>query len=290
LAEKPMNPTLAESYKLLGLTPDASDDEITRAFKQLALKYHPDKNRDKIEWANAIMAKINNAYSIVMGQRFEKSNVDEREAEEMLMREQERVYAEKYAREKSREMLRERYIQEFVAARENVKDSIYQYYQFGLHNLTRRDSLSNKTTFNNMVKVIRHSFHTIQAIAKKTDEEDIVEHLNVFNKMVFTFYRACECLNILDSYSNILDVEAYRLYREGDERLHKGQKEVFYERHNRGKFNQEMAVENIMASIIYFNKCMQKYPGSSWAVETKIKLEHAEALQRYVLLFFNEDE
>lgn len=34
-------------YEILGIKRDASDKEIKKAFRNLALKYHPDKNKSK---------------------------------------------------------------------------------------------------------------------------------------------------------------------------------------------------------------------------------------------------
>ena len=33
-----------DPYSVLGLTPDASDEEVKRAYRALAKKYHPDMN------------------------------------------------------------------------------------------------------------------------------------------------------------------------------------------------------------------------------------------------------
>ena len=34
---------LASAYRVLGITPDASDDEVKKAYRRLALEHHPDK-------------------------------------------------------------------------------------------------------------------------------------------------------------------------------------------------------------------------------------------------------
>jgi len=50
-----------DPYKVLGVSPDATDDEIKRAYRNLAKKYHPDRNPGDAEAAKK-MQQVNAAY------------------------------------------------------------------------------------------------------------------------------------------------------------------------------------------------------------------------------------
>lgn len=50
-----------DPYKVLGVSPDASDEEIKRAYRRLAKKYHPDLNPGDQEAARK-MQEVNAAY------------------------------------------------------------------------------------------------------------------------------------------------------------------------------------------------------------------------------------
>jgi molecular chaperone DnaJ len=52
---------ISDPYKVLGVSPTASDEEITKAYRRLAKKYHPDLNHGDEE-ASKKMSEINAAY------------------------------------------------------------------------------------------------------------------------------------------------------------------------------------------------------------------------------------
>eukprot|EP01133_Synstelium_polycarpum_P019013 gene19013-22759_t len=52
-------------YKLLGVEKSCSPTEIKRAFKKLAIKYHPDKAESQTEEAQKLYVDITEAYEIL---------------------------------------------------------------------------------------------------------------------------------------------------------------------------------------------------------------------------------
>ncbi|MEM7627462.1 MAG: DnaJ C-terminal domain-containing protein [Planctomycetota bacterium] len=58
-----MSVTFEDYYQTLGLKRDASADEIKRAYRKLAQKYHPDRNKD--DGAAEKFSKVNEAYEVL---------------------------------------------------------------------------------------------------------------------------------------------------------------------------------------------------------------------------------
>ena len=61
---------MQDPYRVLGVSQDASEDEIKKAYRNLAKKYHPDVNNGSPQ-AEAKMKEVNEAYSLIMKMRRE---------------------------------------------------------------------------------------------------------------------------------------------------------------------------------------------------------------------------
>ena len=61
-----MNELEEDHYSLLGVSRDASSIQIKEAFRDLAMKWHPDKNLEKKEQCQQVFQRLSNAYSVLI--------------------------------------------------------------------------------------------------------------------------------------------------------------------------------------------------------------------------------
>ncbi len=66
---------MKDHYQVLGVAKDASQDEIKKAFRSLALRYHPDRNPQDQQEAEEKFKEINAAYE-VLGDRARRKQYD----------------------------------------------------------------------------------------------------------------------------------------------------------------------------------------------------------------------
>ena len=278
---------IEHQYRLLNVGTHATDEEIVAAYKKLALLYHPDRNPHRVQWATEAMTRINLAYSSIMSHRFRSETTRPEEAPQKAPTREEKKPAPAEQREGA-SVDADILTAQFIRHRESAKDALYRYFQYSLYHLPIRDKVANRAIFNKVVFALRKSYHGIRRLAPMTDDPELLEHFEVFTRMLLNFYRASECLNIIDSYANQYDVEAYRVYRQGDEDLTLAGKELFYDRHNRGRFRKDIAHDHAARAEKAFAANLRVFPDSSWAVETAIKLDYVRALRHYLELFFTD--
>ncbi|KAG8692958.1 DnaJ sub B member 4, partial [Ceratobasidium sp. 395] len=69
-------------YALLGVSKSATDDEIKKGYKKMALKWHPDRNKDNTELAGKKFKEISEAFEVLSDKN--KREVYDRFGEEGL--------------------------------------------------------------------------------------------------------------------------------------------------------------------------------------------------------------
>jgi DnaJ-class molecular chaperone len=82
---------LLDYYKILGIPKDSNQIEIRKAFRELALKYHPDKNKNSEESSQKFM-EIVQAYEVLSDTRARKRYDDNNLANEIFQQQKQGFY------------------------------------------------------------------------------------------------------------------------------------------------------------------------------------------------------
>ena len=54
-----------DDYAILGVPETASDRELRKAYRKLAMQHHPDRNLGKEKWAHERLKEMNEAYAVL---------------------------------------------------------------------------------------------------------------------------------------------------------------------------------------------------------------------------------
>ena len=67
---------MSDPYSVLGVSPNASDEEIKKAYRELARKYHPDnyQNNPLADLAEEKMKEVNEGYDAINKMRSGRSH------------------------------------------------------------------------------------------------------------------------------------------------------------------------------------------------------------------------
>ena len=67
---------MSDPYKVLGISPSATDEEVKTAYREMAKKYHPDNYSDSplSDLAAEKMKEINEAYDAIIAERKQRSS------------------------------------------------------------------------------------------------------------------------------------------------------------------------------------------------------------------------
>ena len=57
--------SLKDYYRMLGVSRNASAEDIRRAFRRLAMQYHPDRNPENTQEAEAKFKEVSEAYEVL---------------------------------------------------------------------------------------------------------------------------------------------------------------------------------------------------------------------------------
>lgn len=134
---------MTDYYKLLGVLPNATTEEIKKAYRQLALKYHPDRNPDD-KSSEAFFKRVTEAYSIL-------SNPEKREKYNYENKSNQNAPDDSSQQQKGNEQYEPRMSpQDFLSVFQKIRNEVKGVHPSRINQAALYDSLNSSLSHNNI--------------------------------------------------------------------------------------------------------------------------------------------
>jgi hypothetical protein len=297
-----MKEKITEAYEVLGIPLDSSISDVTKAYRRLAKKYHPDSNPENPVHALDMMMKINEAYDTLKELADMKAPVSRPSREDTGPGEYDRIFQlwqKQYEEEKKREEERVKYEQKNQEAlrkfwekvalerKYEIKDKkthdlivkyaftlVAHFFKRNFHNTSFRDRPYIKRDFEKYTSIYRQYMKKIKELCRKNNSVFYrKQSLKVYKFLASFIHDALNFCNPgMERRSSALSnfQEATRI----------SEKFVRNYFSSRPGIEKEKAIRLLQASLTGFEDFLNKFPDSPLIDYTQKKLDMLESLYK----------
>ncbi len=297
---------LETALRVFGLHPNPTPDELNRAFRRLAKRYHPDSNSDRLEWATSHMTSINLAYETIRKslENGQESTNGTKEDAGKTHDDTQRPRAERQAgagpstgrhstardsRRESRSGARRgtrpgrsaasagrpnsapstQGLREFSEVRQQIVEGIYIYFQFGLENFRLRYDGPHRLKYRKATRLVMKGLDRFAELW--TRHGPLVEEHPVSRFYAFAtrFYQVMFLEHDTNPYATKYNRNAYQHYRYGSALLDDTIRDTLFP--ELGGRNGYDPFGNLQVAWREFSAVISRYPDSDFMEESRLR-------------------
>lgn len=292
---------LETALRIFGLNPDPSTDELNKAFRRLAKRYHPDSNGERVEWATHQMASINIAYETIrksiqngpaQSTRTYRSAAGRPYARSSTTAGTRRSYSRNSATgasgntqgayraaRSSAEPMGTSAHSAFLEAQKRVLEGIHTYYQFGLENVHLRHEGPHRLKYRKATRLVMKGLDRFAELWTRHGPLSPESGFTTFYTFTDYFYRSMFLERYNNPYSGKLDQLAYGHYRDATRMLDETIRDTFFPGMS-GKSGYDPTVQLQVCRKEFYN-VVAHYSESSWIEESTLKIKLLDSFEKY---------
>lgn len=293
---------LETALRIFGLNPDPSTDELNKAFRRLAKRYHPDSNGERVEWATHQMASINIAYETIrksihngpaQSAHTHRSTTGRPHARSSTTADSRRSYSRTTATGgatgnmqgahraggSSAEPMGNSAQNAFLDAQRRVLEGIHTYYQFGLENVHLRHEGPLRLKYRKATRLVMKGLDRFAELWTRYGPLSADSGFTTFYTFTDYFYRSMFLERYNNPYSGKLDQLAYGRYRDATRMLDETIRDTFFPGMNE-KSTYDPTVQLQVCRKEFYN-VVAHYSESSWIEESTLKIRLLDSFEKY---------